>query len=683
MYTAASLPSLWRGAPPTVVGSSLAARAAAQGITYGGLVNYADLSNQIHAAYVATEYAIGVSLSAGEWATLEATQGTFSFGPFDAELAATNLPFRLQLVNTLPTWLSTAVTSSATATSVLQAHITALAAHYPYPKIKYIDLVNECIAPTGGDQYGFQPNIFLTYLGNSFSVGYIATIYQLCRAAWGPQVKLGLNFRHLDNENANDGPTNRALVLQAYRNWYTAGINLDFCHNEAHLVASDTFNANNTAVWLANMANLGIELGLVELDVNDNAEGFDIATRDGVTNTQMQQTVQSYINCRAVKLIQNFSAFDLFSPNNNPPAPNQTIGRNDGYTSRVTLYDGGFRQKAVYTSVGAIFDAAARAGAAAAVDAIVVVGQATTVVNAPSVVSATAIQGVSVATTNSFSATVVVAGVASVTAINPPTIATTTGGFNYPNLPGGMTLVSYRNGQTAVAGSESPGPWSQFNGNSWPANQNNMSEVADATVPFGGGPNVTAITFQSGMPPGNTPVFDTCGAASGHGYKTAYYAFAWKLPVGFVFNGSTINKIGYGKPTQGANTYVACIDQGGGQYQPQFHTQAPGPTAVNYAPNVAGNTGFLCSTGQWYVWEVLTTLNTATSSPYNGTIDVWITSNGVTTHIISVTNAGITSVTNDTWNDVFDLQPYWGGATGSNLSQTQSAFIGPVAQYAK
>ena len=64
----------------------------------------------------------------------------------------------------------------------------------------------------------------------------------------------------------------------------------------------------------------------------------------------------------------------------------------------------------------------------------------------------------------------------------------TGGGFNYPNLPAGMTLQSFRSGLVGLPGSETPHAWGQALNQSFPTGVNNMTEVDDTAVPWAWGP---------------------------------------------------------------------------------------------------------------------------------------------------------------------------------------------------
>ena len=193
---------------------------------------------------------------------------------------------------------------------------------------------------------------------------------------------------------------------------------------------------------------------------------------------------------------------------------------------------------------------------------------------------------------------------------------------------------------------------------------------------MGVGPNVTAVLYQAGLTGGATPA--ACFESGGWTNQTkAYVAVAWKIPSNFVFVVDGINKLIYMKTTQGANSVFVALQTAPNTYQPQYRTQSPGPTTLNFPPNVAGQTGFLCNTGQWYIWEVFAQLNTALTAPYNGVLQIWMTTNGTTVMTHNYNNVGITSLAGDHWTEM-DFQPYYGGG-GSNVPSNQNCYLGPVA----
>lgn len=398
----------------------LGALALSKGFYFGSAISLGYMGNLDYLTYVFNEIACATPESEMGPDTVQPSLGVFNFAPGDQIVAACQargIPVRGHYLvtgsNTAPGWLTTAVTSAATATSVLTTQINGVMAHYK-GQLKWVNVVNEAIG-FNGDPNGFQTNVFYTYLGTDPSTGYIATALKLAKAA-DPNVKVGLNFSGVENSSS---PNAEALIQQqvyAYcKKLIAAGTPLDYVGLEMHMGPNQgaSWNATLEIAWLAQMSNLGVKLHITEMDRDDLTTGT-LTARDAAIATDVNNLVTACLANPAIEVLQVWEISDRDNWRN------RGFGavRSDNLAKRPSLLSWSYGAKAAYTDVRNAISAQ-RPPTLPTVDKMIQFGTVPTIIAAPAIVSSTT--------------------------IGTPTYQSTTGGGGggtfTPNLPTGMLTV--------------------------------------------------------------------------------------------------------------------------------------------------------------------------------------------------------------------------------------------------
>lgn len=400
--------------------------------------------------------------------------GNFNFAKCDQELAVCQgfgIPFRGHYLvngrNTEPSFLTTAVTSAATATSVLTTQINGIMAHYK-GKFKWVNVVNESIAFGGNN--GFQTgSVFYQFLGTDPNTGYIAQSLRLAKAA-DPAVKVGLNFSGVENSSA---PNAEALIQQQIYTYckqlLAAGVPLDFVGMEMHMGPNQNsgWNAALEIAWLAQMANLGVKLHITEMDRDDTTTGT-LAARDATIATDINNLVVACLTNPALEVLQVWELSDRDS------WLNRGFGqaRSDNLSKRPTLLSWAYSPKTAYTDVRNAISA--QRPAAFAVDKIVQVGgippQSIITVASPAVVTVSTVKAPTVSVINNTGGGGGGGG-GSGTSVGP-------------NYPGGMTVVTDTGPITPTTGFSTSGATYRTVNGTVPTTLTNIGPSAKTTAGF-------------------------------------------------------------------------------------------------------------------------------------------------------------------------------------------------------
>ncbi|CAE6436796.1 unnamed protein product [Rhizoctonia solani] len=170
-------------APPATSTGGLDALIKAKGKKYFGTCSdSALLSNTQNAAIIVSDFGQLTPENSAKWDTIEASQNTFNFSPFDTLVNWAVANGKIVRGHTfvwhsqLPSWVSS-ITSSATLTSVIQNHISTIGKRYA-GKIYAWDVVNEIF----NDDGTYRTSVFYNVLGTSF----VSIAFNAARAADWP-----------------------------------------------------------------------------------------------------------------------------------------------------------------------------------------------------------------------------------------------------------------------------------------------------------------------------------------------------------------------------------------------------------------------------------------------------------------------------------------------------------------
>jgi endo-1,4-beta-xylanase len=281
---------LWRSRMAT---RPLGHRAAARGILYGAAAHYTALSSDsLFATHIAEECGVlvpGVDL---KWMALRPAPGAFDFTRADwlAAFARDHgLQFRghtLVWHSSLPGWFVETVNRQ-NAAQVLQDHITTVVRRYAGQMHSW-DVVNEVVNPGPERKDGLRESRWLKLLGPD----YIDLAFHTAAQA-DPNALLVYNEHTLESKDPL-ADAKRATVLQLLEGLRSRGVPIHALGIQSHLAASAkraAFDATRFRAFLRDVASMGLQILITELDVADHRLPNDLAQRDEI----VAQTYQDYL----------------------------------------------------------------------------------------------------------------------------------------------------------------------------------------------------------------------------------------------------------------------------------------------------------------------------------------------------------------------------------------------------
>jgi endo-1,4-beta-xylanase len=273
---AGAAPTTW----PALDGAPLRARAAAKGLLFGAAVQQNQIaSDPAYDAAVRREAAIVTPEFELKWSTVRPTPAEARFDEPDRLLAWCDrhgLKMRghaLVWHEALPAWVPRFLDAPA-ARGLLREHVAKLVGRYA-GRLHSWDVVNEAIEPKHGRNDGLRVSVWQAALGSD----YIEFAYRAAAAA-DPTAPLYYNEYGLDFDTPEDEARRRATLalLERLRARDVP------CHGlgiQGHLFgAGKRFNATRFNAFLDQVAALGLDIMITELDVTDDKLPGDVAGRD-------------------------------------------------------------------------------------------------------------------------------------------------------------------------------------------------------------------------------------------------------------------------------------------------------------------------------------------------------------------------------------------------------------------
>lgn len=299
---------------------SLAAR---RGLTWGAATSTAQLQDADFRALLLQQVGLLVPEWQMKWDQLQPRPDGFEFAAADALLRFAR-QHRLGLRGhtlvwhqQLPGWLETMAPANCAA--VLERYIRTVVEHYR-GQLQSWDVVNEPIAEDGS---GLRRTIWLDSLGPN----YIDRALRWARAA-DPSTPLVINEYGLEG----DDPTTarkREQMLTLLRSLRQQGAPVQALGLQAHLYATDTGPTFRTLpTFLRQISDLGLDLYVTELDVNDQALPAAIPERDARVAAVYGDFLAAVLPQPRLKLICGWGLSDRYT------WLNQAFPRADGLPQR-------------------------------------------------------------------------------------------------------------------------------------------------------------------------------------------------------------------------------------------------------------------------------------------------------------------------------------------------------------
>ena len=257
---------------------SLQAHAAARGLLYGSAVDLRALRNdQSYRRLIQTQCNIVVAENAMKWAPMRPTIDTYNFTEAD-ELVAFAEQNRIKVRGhnlcwhrQLPRWFAAEATQE-NARRLLAEHIAHVAGRYA-GRMHSWDVVNEAIDVKDGRGDGLRDSPWLKLVG----ADYVEVAFKAARDA-DPQALLTYNDYGIEGED-NDSQAKRVAVLTMLRRMRARHIPLDALGIQSHITAGKQYGPRLVEFMTA-VRDMGLQIFVTEMDVNDRPIASDIATRD-------------------------------------------------------------------------------------------------------------------------------------------------------------------------------------------------------------------------------------------------------------------------------------------------------------------------------------------------------------------------------------------------------------------
>jgi endo-1,4-beta-xylanase len=297
-------------APPAE--PTLRAAGAAKGILAGTAVGRGILDDPAMAQLIVDQYNILVCENDMKWAATQPEQGRYDFTRADTVVAfAESHGQRMRGHNLCwhvnnPPWLAAALTPQ-NAASILEDHVRTVAGHYA-GRIHSWDVVNEAVLPADGRKDGLRKSIWLQMLGPD----YLEFAYRAAAAA-DPQARLTYNDYDIERDNPVH-ERRRKAVLDLLRWFRKKNIPLQAVGIQSHLTASlvpATWKGLNR--FFDEVHDLGLEVYVTEMDVEDLELPSDIPTRDRMVAAMYRGYLGDVLHHPAVKAVLTWGFTDKYS----------------------------------------------------------------------------------------------------------------------------------------------------------------------------------------------------------------------------------------------------------------------------------------------------------------------------------------------------------------------------------
>jgi endo-1,4-beta-xylanase len=347
---------------PSVGGEgSLGAHAAAHGLLYGCAVNVRALTDDAsYAGLVREQCRIVVAENAMKWGALRPGAETFRFDEADALVAfaeANRMKIRghnLAWHRGNPPWFEATVTA-ANARAMLVSHIETVAGRYA-GRMHSWDVVNEAIEVKDGRADGMRNSVWLRLAGDD----YIELAFRTAREA-DPQALLTYNDYGIEAETA-EAERKREAVIGLLRRMVARRVPVDAVGVQSHIgavalvsggaggpVAGPAYGAGLMR-FSAAARELGLQVFVTEMDVNDRALPVDAVVRDLAVATAYRRYLDLVLGDPAVRAVLTWGITDRYTWLDHEDT------RADGLPERPLPFDSDYKAKPACFAIRDAFD---------------------------------------------------------------------------------------------------------------------------------------------------------------------------------------------------------------------------------------------------------------------------------------------------------------------------------------
>jgi endo-1,4-beta-xylanase len=310
-----------------------------------------------YAALVREQCRIVVAENAMKWGALRPSAEGFNFDQADALVAfaeANRMKIRghnLVWHQNNPKWLEVTATKE-NARELLVTHIETVAGRYA-GRMHSWDVVNEAIRVEDGRADGLRNSVWLRLVGEE----YIELAFKTAREA-DPQALLTYNDYGIEAET-REGEQKHEAVIEMLRRMVARRVPVDAVGVQSHIAASVAAGGNKSAAsqvgaglmrFIAAARELGLQVFITEMDVNDRALAAEIAGRDAAVAAAYRQYLELVLGDPAVKAVLTWGITDRYT------WLGHEEGRADGKLERPLPFDAEGKAKAAFFAVREAFD---------------------------------------------------------------------------------------------------------------------------------------------------------------------------------------------------------------------------------------------------------------------------------------------------------------------------------------
>ncbi|MEQ1717715.1 MAG: endo-1,4-beta-xylanase [Hyphomicrobium sp.] len=228
---------------------------------------------------------------------------------------------------------------------LLDAHIASVLERYRH-RVMFWDVVNEPIGPWDKQPGNLRDGPFYRALGE----GYIARAFEKAHAA-DPNAILVLN--EAQTETADEtGKTFRDSLLGLLHRLKMQGVPIDAIGLQSHLRLAAKYDFPAFTAFIEEIAALGFDIHITELDVNDTGIDGGEDRRDAAVAAMYRNFLKAVLHVKAVKVVQTWQLSDASSWMQDKPTQARMHIRAH---PRPLLFDASFNRKRAFDAVAEAF----------------------------------------------------------------------------------------------------------------------------------------------------------------------------------------------------------------------------------------------------------------------------------------------------------------------------------------
>ncbi len=308
-------------------------------------------TDRAYMAKVRVECGMVAGERAFKWGALHPQPNKFDFKDADQLMAYARQQSMQVRGHTLlwhednPKWLETTITP-ANAEKLLTDHIRAVAGHCRNRLVQW-DVVNEVLWPEDNKPLALRDTIWTRTMGPAA----LEVAFHTC-AETDPTPLRFINEFGLDYDWDTDNRKRDAMLALLHylrdRQVPVQGVGI-----QAHIQAGvKEFSQTKLAKFCTDIAAMGLKIVITELDVRDNREPADIATRDAAVAAQTRAYLDAMLDSPAVLGVLSWGLSDRRS------WLNDELPRSDKLPQRPLPLDAALNRKPMWTAIAEAFDAA-------------------------------------------------------------------------------------------------------------------------------------------------------------------------------------------------------------------------------------------------------------------------------------------------------------------------------------